>query len=36
MTETSLSAPTLRVDGVCKTFSGHKAVDDVSFSLKRR
>lgn len=33
MTETSLSAPTLRVDGVCKTFSGHKAVDDVSFSL---
>ena len=33
MTETSHTAPTLRVDGVCKTFSGHKAVDDVSFSL---
>ncbi len=33
MTETSLAAPTLRVDGVCKTFSGHRAVDDVSFSL---
>ncbi|MGX1501257.1 ABC transporter ATP-binding protein [Roseibium aggregatum] len=33
MTETIHTSPTLSVRSVCKTFSGFKAVDDVSFSL---
>jgi len=33
MTETGLHSPTLAVESVSKSFSGFKAVDDVSFSL---